>query len=117
MKHFMKTLRTPVGEMALAATEEQLFPLTRGVNAQPERYVVIEEEDFRTRLLLVSAITMSLPVALVALLVSDVTRRAWQGRRSPRRASRGRTAARRRWDRRACGRARRVRRRPRRPAP
>jgi two-component system, NtrC family, nitrogen regulation sensor histidine kinase NtrY len=35
---------------------------------------------FRTRLLLVSAITMSLPVALVALLVSDVTRRAFEER-------------------------------------
>jgi signal transduction histidine kinase len=39
---------------------------------------------FRTRLLLVSAITMSLPVALVAWIVSDVTRRAFEesGRQS-----------------------------------
>jgi signal transduction histidine kinase len=35
---------------------------------------------FRTRLLLVSAVTMSLPVALVAWIVSDVTRRTFEER-------------------------------------
>lgn len=48
-----------------------IFPLTAGRSAQPEQYVVIEDEDFRTRLLLPELF----PNAAVARTLHD-----WQGR-------------------------------------
>lgn len=48
-----------------------VFPLTGGRSAQPEQYIVIEDEDFRTRLLLPELF----PDAAVARTLYD-----WQGR-------------------------------------
>jgi hypothetical protein len=48
-----------------------VFPLTAGRSAQPEQYVVVEDEDFRTRLLLPELF----PNAAVARTFND-----WQGR-------------------------------------
>ncbi len=45
----------------------QIFPLTADANAQPERYFVIEHEDFRTRLLLPEV----LPGALIESTIPD----------------------------------------------
>jgi hypothetical protein len=62
-------LATRAGGQAAPASFDgrHIFPLTAGVNGQPEHYFVIEHEDFRTPLLLPEV----LPAAAVSTTIED----------------------------------------------